>query len=149
MTSLPLVTVPEELAGRSPEEVLAFLRTATDDEVREAVHGIGTPVVLDLLFTAMARRYAPQPGRAPGRLAFVLDDDGAEQRHVLELDPDGAQVAGASGRDRATLRTTVVRFLRVAAGAADPKLLVLTGRLRISGDLVWAVTTLTGMSAPA
>ena len=143
-----MAELPEELAGRSPEEVLAFLRTASDDEIRDAVHGIGTDVVLGLLFEGMAGRYAPKPGRPPGRLAFALDDDGTEQLHVLEVGPDGGRVVPPGEAARATLRTSLVRFLRVAAGALDPKLLVLTGRLRISGDLVWAVSTLTGMSSP-
>ena len=140
--------LPEGLAEHSPEEVLAFLRTATDDEVRAAVHEIGTPVVLDLLFSGLAGRFRPQPGRRPGRLGFALDDDGTAHVHVLELDESGASRVPAGPAVRATLRTTLVRFLRVAAGAADPKLLVLTGRLRITGDQIWAVTALAGLSSP-
>ena len=140
--------LPERLAERSPEEVLAFLRTASDDEVRAAVHEIGTAVVLDLLFSGMAGGFGAQPGRRPGRLGFALDDDGTEHVYVLELDEGGASRVPAGPRVRATLRTTLVRFLRVAAGATDPKLLVLTGRLRITGDPLWAVTTLAGLSSP-
>ena len=140
--------LPEELAGRSPEEVLAFLREADDDAVREAVHGIGTGVVLDLLFTGMAGRFAASPGRRTERLAFVLDDDGVPHEHVLELDEAGAHLVAPGPRVRATLRTTLVRFLRVAAGAADPTRMFLLGRLRISGDPLWAARTLSGMSSP-
>jgi len=142
------VDLPEELSGRSPQEVLAFLREADDDAVREAVHGIGTAVVLDLLFTGMAGRFGPEPGRGASRLAFVLDDDGVEHEHVLELDAQGARVVLPGPRPRATLRATLVRFLRVAAGAADPKWMFLTGRLRISGDPLWAARTLGGMNSP-
>jgi len=142
------VELPEELSGRTPEEVLAFLREASDDEVRDAVHGIGTAVVLDLLFTGMAGRLDVRPGRAAGRLAFVLDDDGVEHVHLVEVDAAGARVVALGPRARATLRTTLVRFLRVAAGAADPKRMFLTGRLRIGGDPLWAARTLGGMNSP-
>lgn len=140
--------LPDELAGRTTEEVLAFLREGTDDELRDAVHRIGTPVVLDLLFDGLAQRFRPQPGRRADRLAFALDDDGTPHLRVVELDESGACVVPPGGRARATLRTTLVRFLRVAAGAADPKLLFLTRRLRISGDPIWAATTLAGLGAP-
>ena len=135
--------LPEGLAGRTPEEVLAFLRTATDDEVRDEVHEIGTGVVLDLVFDGWARRFAARPGRAPGVLAFELDDDGTVHRQLLSVDEGGARHV-ADGPARATMRTTLVRFLRVAAGAQDPKRLVLTGRLRLGGDALWAVAALAG-----
>ena len=143
-----MTDLPDALAGRSPEEVLAFLRTSDDDAIREAVHGIGTTVVLDLLFTGMAGRFGPRAGRSPGRLAFALDDDGTEHVHVVELDAVGARTVPPVPRPRATLSTTLVRFLRVAAGAEDPKVAFLLGRLRISGDPVWAVRTLAGMDRP-
>lgn len=140
-----MTDLPEELEGRTPEEVLAFLREADDDAVRDAVHGIGTRVVLDLLFTGMAGRFAPRRGRRPDRLAFVLDDDGTQHVHVLELDDAGARLVPPGPRSRAVLRTTLVRFLKVAAGAEDPRRAFLLGRLRISGDPIWAARTLGGM----
>ena len=144
-----MTDVPDELAGRSPEEVLAFLRTSDDDAIREAVHGIGTPVVLDLLFTGMAGRFGPRPGRGSDRLAFAIDDDGREHLHVVEVDEAGAHTVAPGPAARATLRTTLVRFLRVAAGAEDPKKAFLLGRLRITGDPIWAVRTLAAMDRPA
>ena len=105
--------------------------------------------MLDLLFTGMAGRYGPRPDRSTDRLAFALDDDGTEHVHVLELDADGARTVAPGPRVRATLRTTLVRFLKVAAGAEDPKKAFLLGRLRLSGDAIWAVRTLAGMDRPA
>ena len=140
-----MTDLPDELAGRTPEEVLAFLREADDDAIRDAVHGIGTRVVLDLLFTGMAGRFGPRPGRRTDRLAFALDDDGSEHVHVLELDDTGARVVPPGARPRAVLRTTLVRFLKVAAGTEDPRRAFLLGRLRISGDPLWAARTLGGL----
>lgn len=138
--------LPDELSGLDPEEVLSFLREAPDDAVRERVHAMGTATVLDLLFDAWADRVVPRVARGPGLLLFVLDDDGTPHRHALQLSPAGARhVAEPGPSSRATLRTSLVRFLRVAAGAQDPKRLVLTGRLRLGGDTIWAVTTLAGL----
>ena len=140
--------LPDAIAGRSPEEVLAFLREADDDAIREAVHGIGTPVALDLLFTGLAGRFGSEPGRSTDRLAFALDDDGTPYLHVVELDAAGARTVAPGPPARATLTTTLVRFLKVAAGAEGPKKAFLLGRLRLSGDAFWAVQTLRSMDRP-
>ena len=137
--------VPDELSGLTPEEVLTFLREAGDDELRERVHAIGTAVVLDLVFTGLAGRFPPKPGRSRDLLAFVLDDDGVEHRHVVAVDAAGGSVATSDEPARATLSTTLVRFLRVAAGAVDPKRLVLSGRMTIGGDAIWLVRVLGGL----
>ena len=137
--------LPDELAGLTPEDVLEFLRTAPDSEVLARVHAMGTARVLGLLFDAWAGRVGAAQ-RSKGLLVFQLDDDGQRHRHGLLLVPAGAQhVPEPPGPGRAAVSTSLVRFLRVAAGAQDPKRLVLTGRMRLGGDVVWAVTTLAGL----
>jgi hypothetical protein len=137
--------LPPELAGSTPEEVLAFLREADDDAIRERVHRIGTSTVLRLVFDAWAARVTAAD-RAAGVLLFALDDDGSVHRHALDLGPAGARhLADPAPPVRATISTTLVRFLRVAAGAQDPKRLVFTGRMRLGGDVLWAVPTLAGL----
>ena len=141
-----MTDLPDELAGLAPEQVLAFLREASDETLLERVRAIGTATVLGLVFDGWATQVPSRPGRAPGVLLFALDDDGSTHRYALQLDALGAQhVAGTGVSARSTVRTSVLRFLRVAAGAQDPKRLVLTGRMRIGGDALWAVTTLSGM----
>ena len=143
-----MTDLPEELSGRTPDEVLAFLRTASDAEVAAEVHAIGTPRVLELLFGAWAERVGLREGRQPGVLLFALDDEGTEHRHALAVSDGGARaLRDPAEPPRAAVRTTLVRFLKVAAGAQDPKRLVLTGRMRLSGDVLWAVATLAGMQA--
>ncbi len=140
-----MTDLPGELAGLTPDEVLAFLREAPDDAVRERVHAIGTGLVLTLVFDGWAARIEG-PARAPGLLLFALDDGGVVHRHGLALSAAGARhIAEPVEAPRATVRTTLVRFLRVAAGAQDAKRLVVTGRMRIGGDVLWAVTSLAGM----
>lgn len=128
------------------EEVLAFLRRAGDDQIRDAVHAFGTEEVLGLVMGGMAARFGLRPGRLPGLLVVELDDDGTLHRHGIAVTEGGARhLPEPQDRARATVRTTVVRFLRVAVGSQDPKRLVVTGRLKLSGDVVWAVTTLASL----
>ena len=137
--------LPEQLRGRTPDEVLGFLRSASDDELLAQVRDLGVPVLLELVFGAWAQRIDAKESRGAGVLVFVLDDEGVTHRHGLALGPGGATAVADPPQTRASVSTSVLRFLRVAAGAADPKLLVLTGRLRLGGDVVWAVATLAGL----
>lgn len=138
--------LPDDLSGLSALDVLAFLRTATDDEVRTRIHAIGTETALGLLFEGMAGRFPPDAARRPGALAFVIRDGEARHTDVLHLTAEGAVHApGPVPQPRATLSTDLVRFLRVAAGATDPRWLFLTRKLRLDGDVVWAVGILAGM----
>lgn len=128
------------------EEVLAFLRRAQDEQIRDAVHAFGADEVLTLVMGGMASRFGLRPGRVPGLLLMELDDDGTTHRHGVRVTEGGAtHLVDPTETAKATLRTTMVRFLRVVVGVQDPKRLVVTGRMRISGDMVWAVTTLASL----
>ncbi|MFN7954366.1 MAG: SCP2 sterol-binding domain-containing protein [bacterium] len=71
--------------------------------------------------------------RARGNLAFDLEHAGARRRLTiaprppLEADP------------RATIRMSLDDFLHVLAGQKNPKVLFLTGRLKVKGDLGYAL----------
>lgn len=140
---MPGAELPEDLTGMTREQVTAWLRDADDDQLTSAVRRFGPERLLTLLFEGWAATVEPRPGRHPGLLAFALTDpDGTVHRHGLQLSEAGARHAADPAEARATVRTTLLRFLRVAGGTQDPRRLVLLRRLTLSGDLVWAVTIL-------
>ncbi len=130
----------------SPEEVLAFLRTAGEDEIRAEVRRLGVERVLAALFTGMAGRFAADRGRRTGRLRFELTDGTDRHVHALDLDAGGAAVAPTPEQPRATVAVDLVRFLRLGAGALDATGLLLTRRMKVSGDVLWTARTMSGLS---
>ena len=125
--------------------MVAFLESASEPDIAAAVDELGVPAVLDVVFDGMADRFGVRPGRLPGTLAFALDHGGTTYERGVALTEGGARVVSEAADladPRATMRLTLVRLLRVAVGAQDPKRLAVLGRLRLSGDVVWAVTTL-------
>lgn len=132
-------------SSQNPDAVVAFLKTAREDEIAGAVDRLGAPVVLDVVFDGMAERFGVRPGRLPGTLAFALDHGGTSYARGVALSEGGARALHEACdlvEPRATLALSLVRLLRVAVGVQDPKRLAVTGRLRLSGDMVWAVSTL-------
>lgn len=130
----------------TPDEVLAFLRTAGEDEIRAEVRRLGVERVLASLFAGMASRFAADLGRRVGRLRFELTDGIDRHVHALDLHPGGAAVAPTPDGPRATVTVDLVRFLRLGAGALDATGLLLTRRMKVSGDVLWTARTMIGLS---
>ncbi len=127
------------------DDVTTFLKSSSEAEIATAVDDLGVPVVLDVVFDGMAERFGVRPGRLPGTLAFGLDHGGTTYARGVALTEGGARSVTEPADlvdPRATMSLSLVRLLRVAVGVQDPKRLALTGRLRLSGDVVWAITTL-------
>ncbi|MBK7972703.1 MAG: SCP2 sterol-binding domain-containing protein [Deltaproteobacteria bacterium] len=72
--------------------------------------------------------------RARGTLRFDLDHEG--DRRALSITP-GAP--GASSEPRATIRVALDDFLQLLSRKKNPKLLFVTGRLKVKGDLGFAL----------
>ena len=134
-----------DLNGWTEDRVRAFLRTQPEDEIRLAVRDLGADQVLSGIFTGMADRFAPDRRRSAGRLLFVLTDGTQEHRYALDVGPRGAQVAGPDA-PRAAITLDMVRFLQLGVGAADAGRLLLTRRLRVSGDRLWTAVVMRGLS---
>lgn len=122
-----------------------FLREQPEDTVRSAVRDLGVEKVLSGIFVGMAGRFAPDRRRSAGRLLFVLTDGSDEHRHALDVGPDGARVSTVDD-PRAVVIVDLVRFLKLGVGAADAGRLLLTRRLRVSGDRLWTAMVMRGLS---
>ncbi len=71
--------------------------------------------------------------KARGNLAFDLDHSGAHRRLTIAPRPP------IDAAPRATIRMKLDDFLELLSGRRDPKLLLLTRRLAVSGDLGYAL----------
>lgn len=123
------------LAERGEQAFGALVRRG-DDRLLERT--VGSDVGLRALFAAMALRFDPERAAGfAGTIRYELRTaEGAEKPWSVEV-TDGKASArpGREGDARLTLRMTVTDFVRIAGGDLDPGKAVLTGRLRIEGDV--------------
>ncbi|MCW2620574.1 MAG: hypothetical protein JWL64_176 [Frankiales bacterium] len=124
--------------------VVELLRITPERELPERLQELGAAEVLDLVLQDLTSRFRSQPGRLPGLLSLELSDRGQTYVRSLLIGEDGARPAEPlpGEEPRATLRTSLVRFLRVSVGAQDPRRLLLMRRMKVTGDLTWTVATL-------
>lgn len=124
----------------SQEKVLALIEGRSDDEIVAEVERRGVDNVLEQVFNGMASRF--QPAKAGDREAVVQwDTRVGGDTHTWQLQvADGTCVArrGAESQPRVTLGMAVPDLLRFVAGQLDGMRAFMTGKLRVSGDLLFA-----------
>jgi putative sterol carrier protein len=97
-------------------------------------------------------RQAFDPSKAAGQNAIVQYDLDTPQRLVsyqLNVDSGTCTVEkGTSGEPRATMAMSLSDFTRLMAGALDGMTAFTSGRLKISGDLMFPQTMVSWFKQP-
>lgn len=126
----------------SQEQLAELVEGRTDDEINEAVSGMGTDAVLDAIFGAMLERF--QPEKAAGQSANIGWDittpDGVTSYQVQVVDGAATLAKGASDPTRVTLAMALPDFIRFIAGKLDGMQAFMGGKLKLQGDLMFAQT---------
>ena len=70
----------------SPEQFAELVANASDDQIEEAIHAVGTKETLNRIFDNFPERF--QPDKAKGvdaDIQFVVTDQGEEFPHVVSV----------------------------------------------------------------
>jgi putative sterol carrier protein len=129
-----------DVSAITPEQFAQMVKGASDEQIEDVVHGIGTDRTLQRIFAGFEDRFLPE--RAQGvdaDIQFVVRDQGQEIPWVVAIH-DGTCAASAGQADEAkvTLTSDLVPFTRMVAGQEDGTRLFMTGKLKVSGDLLFA-----------
>lgn len=126
----------------SPEELGALLEGRTDDEINETVAAQGTDTVLDAIFNGMQERF--QADKAAGQTANVQWDvtttEGVKSYQLQVADGKCEVKKDAGDPARVTLGLSLPDFLRMITGKLDGMQAFMSGKLKLSGDMLFAQT---------
>lgn len=126
--------------AETPEDLAALINGLSDDEIAQAATAAGVGVVLERIFATMESMFRPAPAQGQDGVAQWEVDDG-DSTHVWHVIIEaGTCRAGAGPADapKATLSFTVPNFLRFMAGEMNGIQAFMTGKVKISGDVMWA-----------
>lgn len=121
------------------EGLAKLVEGRSDEEINGAVGG-NVDEVLDQIFQGMKDSF--QADRAAGQTAVVQWDvtaaDGTRS-YQLQVDNGSCEVAkGAAEAARVTLGLSLPDFLRFIAGVLEPMQAFMSGKLKLSGDMMFA-----------
>ncbi|HEX9313023.1 MAG TPA: SCP2 sterol-binding domain-containing protein [Actinomycetota bacterium] len=124
----------------TPEQFAQMVAGASDDQIEEAIRTVGTERTLDRIFQGFEERF--QPDKAQGveaDIQFVVTNQGAEHPYAVSI-KDGTCTAtrGSADSPKVTLTLGLVPFARMVTGQANGMQLFMTGKLKVSGDLMFA-----------
>lgn len=129
----------------SPEEFAGLVANATDEQIEEVIHGVGTKETLKRIFDNFPERF--QPDKAQGvdaEIQFVVTDKGEEFPHVVTVRNGSCTTEEKKADDpKVTLTTDLVSFVKLITGQAQGVQLFMTGKLKVSGDLMFSQRIMT------
>jgi putative sterol carrier protein len=127
-----------DIESLTPEQFARLVHDHDNAVVRATFRDIGTGRALDRIFEIMQGRYVGGES-VTATVQWHITDDDHQHDYVVELRAGGCTTrAGAEAAPRATLKTDLARFARLAAGQANGVKLLMTRKLRASGDVNFA-----------
>ena len=124
----------------TPEDLAALIKGLSDEEISAAVSAAGVDVVLERIFATTESMF--RPDRAEGQDGVVQweVDDGSSTcvYHAIIEGGTCRAVAGPADTPTATLSFTLANFVRFMAGEMNGIQAFMTGKVRISGDVMYA-----------
>ena len=128
-----------DIAG--PEELAAMIEGKSDDEINAGVAERGTDQVLGQIFDHMAKE-AFRPDRAGNQSAVIgwaiTSPEGTHSYQFNVADGTCTVAQGNAEPARVTLSMALPDFLRFLTGQLDGMQAFMTGKLKLSGDMMFA-----------
>ena len=122
------------------EDLATLIKGLSDEEIRQGVSAAGVELVLERIFAATESMF--RPDRAQGQDGVVQWEvtDG-DSTHVYQVIVDSGTCrasAGPADAPKATLTFDLPNFVRFMAGEMNGIQALMTGKVRISGDVMYA-----------
>jgi alkyl sulfatase BDS1-like metallo-beta-lactamase superfamily hydrolase len=136
----------DELTGMieqvsTPQQLRQLLDSpGVDDKVIDKFVGsVGVDEVLDRVFAVMGTRFLPgKAGGDSGTVRWKIDTPAGRRVYHLTLSPTEARAERGDGPDpRTTLTMSTPNLLRLCAGRLNGVTAVMTGKIKVSGDLMF------------
>jgi hypothetical protein len=133
------------MADNPAADLGAMIEGRTDQEINEWVSSQGVDTVLGDIFNGMVAAF--DPGAAGDQSAVIQHDvTAADGIHSYQLKVANGKCNVAKGGKEAariTLASSLPNFLRIIGGNLDGTFAVISGRLRVSGDMLFVQSTQT------
>src|SRR5205809_7095861 len=104
-----------DAANLSPEQFAELVNSASDEQVAEAIHSVGTKETLDRIFQGFEERFVAEKAQGvDADIVFVVKDDGQELPYTVSIKDQTCKAqAGQSESAKTTLTTDLISFVNL------------------------------------
>jgi putative sterol carrier protein len=131
-----------DFQASSPEELRALIEGRSDDEINAGLKASGVEKALDDVFEGMVQAFIPE--KAAGQSAVIQYDvnapDGKQSYQLKVADGKCKVLKGSPESARVTLTLSAPDFLRLVTGKLNGQTAFFQGKLKLSGDMMFAQT---------
>jgi putative sterol carrier protein len=131
-----------EININTPKELGALISGKGDAEINETVESMGAETALQKVFEGMTKAFLAD--KAKGQSAIIQwDIKTPKETLTYQVNVEGGEctfVKGAPGKAKVTLAAALPDFLRVITGQLAGQQAFFSGKLKLSGDMMFAMT---------
>jgi len=131
-----------QIVANTPRELAALIEGRSDAEINETVQALGPETALQKVFEGMMQAFLPD--KAKGQSAVIQWDIAAPSGALTyQVKVDGGTCSfakGAGDKARVTLNAALPDFLRIITGKLNGQQAFFSGKLKLSGDMMFAMT---------
>lgn len=129
-----------DLPDMTPEQFTELVSNRSDEELADVIARVGTADLLDRVFGAMEERFLPERAEGVDASAqFVIRDQREEHPYVVRIVNGTCAISrGRTDEPAVGIATDVLNFCKLVTGKTAGTMLFMTGKLKLSGDIMFA-----------
>lgn len=129
-----------DLSTISPEDFAKLAATTGDEEMEGLIRAVGTERALDRIFAGFEERFQPELAvGVEGVTQFVVEDRDEQHPYVVAIAGGSCSVSHRTTESpKATITLGLSPLVRLVTGQAEGVKLFMGGKLKASGDVIFA-----------
>ena len=124
-----------------PAQLAELVKGLSDEDLKKQISDLGEGEVLKNIFQGMQEAFKPEKAQGVNStIQYDIDtDDGTKTWTVKFEDGTCTTSEGPASDPRLTLKVGLVDFVRLILGQADGTQLFMSGKMKLQGDMMFAM----------
>ena len=124
-----------------PAQMAELIKGLSDDELKEQISNLGEDEVLKNIFEGMQEAFkADKAQGVNSTIQYDIDTPGGTKQWNVKIENGTCTTAqGAAPDPRLTLKLDLVDFVRLIFNQADGTQLFMSGKMKLQGDMMFAM----------
>lgn len=124
-----------------PAQLAALVKGLSDEDLKKQISDLGEEEVLKNIFQGMQEAFKPEKAQGVNStIQYDIDTDGGTKTWAVTFENGTCTTSeGPASDPRLTLKVGLVDFVRLILGQADGTQLFMSGKMKLQGDMMFAM----------